>query len=67
MDLSKLRKRREELGMTVEQVGAGIDRTGGCISYWERGKKEPRIGVLNKLVESLGGTIEIKFPKIREK
>jgi transcriptional regulator with XRE-family HTH domain len=51
-----LRRRREALGLTQEQVAAKIGAHGPYISDIETGKKVPILGTLARLAEALKTT-----------
>ncbi len=56
---SKIKKAREEIGMTQAELG---ERIGGyssmAISYFEKGEREVKIDVLVKIADSLSRNIE---------
>ena len=51
-----LRRRREELGRSQEQVGAESGIQHGALSHYETGKRAPRIATLERWLAALGIT-----------
>jgi putative transcription factor len=53
---SKVRKNRERLGLTQDQLGAKINEKGSVISRIESGHMEPDLKMAKKLERFLGVT-----------
>jgi predicted transcriptional regulator/DNA-binding XRE family transcriptional regulator len=49
----RLRHFRKQRGLTLEQLGALVDKPAPYLSLLENGKREPRLGLLNELAASL--------------
>lgn len=49
-----IRSLRESRGLTQAQVGDAVGVSDKAVSAWETGKREPRIGTVEKLAEFLG-------------
>lgn len=60
----RIKKRREQLGMSQEILAAtlGVDQT--SISQWERGVANPAVSRLPALAKALDCTIDDLFPKL---
>lgn len=54
----RVRERRTELGMTLEQLAAAIDRAPSQISAIENGKREPRLPLLRSLASALRVSVD---------
>ena len=54
----RIRERRTELGMTLEQLAAAVDRAPSQLSALENGKREPRLPLLRALATALGSTVD---------
>ncbi|MEB4616545.1 helix-turn-helix domain-containing protein [Leucobacter sp. M11] len=54
----RIRERRNEIGMTLEQLAAAIDRAPSQVSALENGKREPRLPLLRALAVALGSTVD---------
>ncbi len=54
----RVRERRNELGMTLEQLAQAIDRAPSQVSAIENGKREPRLPLLRALAVALGSTVD---------
>ncbi|MBK0419231.1 helix-turn-helix domain-containing protein [Leucobacter sp. CSA1] len=54
----RIRERRAQLGLTLEQLAAAIDRAPSQLSAIENGKREPRLPVLRALAAALGSTVD---------
>lgn len=54
----RVRVRRTELGMTLEQLAAAVDRAPSQLSAIENGKREPRLPLLRALAAALGSTVD---------
>jgi transcriptional regulator with XRE-family HTH domain len=46
---SRIRTIREKLGMTQDEFGAKLGRSGGAISLYEKGDAQPPILILSKI------------------
>lgn len=66
--LEKLRKRREELNLTQEDLADQVGVEGMTVSRWERGESLPRRKFWSKLQEITGLEIaEIIAPAIADR
>lgn len=54
----RIRERRVQLGMTLEQISAAVDRAPSQLSAIENGKREPRLPLLRSLASALGVTVD---------
>lgn len=48
-----LKKKRKQAGLTQAEVGALVGVTGGIVSYWERGSRNPRAAHLQAILAAL--------------
>ena len=58
MLMMRLRKAREELGLTTRQLGAAIGQDGSAIAHYEAGNKMPMVPALVKLADNLNVSID---------
>lgn len=58
----KLREFRKEAGMTPEQLGAKVNRSGKTIEAYETGTSQPNGDMLIDLCKALGKPISAFFP-----
>jgi predicted transcriptional regulator/DNA-binding XRE family transcriptional regulator len=49
----RVRHVRKAEGLTLDELGARVDKTPSYLSQLENGKKEPRLGLINDLAEAL--------------
>ncbi|XBP97373.1 helix-turn-helix transcriptional regulator [Lactobacillus crispatus] len=49
--INRLRKLREDKGLTLEEVGKGVGLAANTISRYETGKREPRLKTWQKLAD----------------
>lgn len=54
----RIRARRNQCGLTLEQLAAAVDRAPSQVSAIENGKREPRLPVLRALAQALGATVD---------
>ncbi|MCP2032333.1 putative transcriptional regulator/DNA-binding XRE family transcriptional regulator [Okibacterium sp. HSC-33S16] len=54
----RIRSLRIARGMTLEQLGAAIDRAPSQVSTIENGKREPRLSMLRRIASALGTTTD---------
>ncbi|AWB85541.1 helix-turn-helix transcriptional regulator [Mycetocola zhujimingii] len=54
----RIRSLRVARGMTLEQLGAAIDRAPSQVSTIENGKREPRLSMLRQIAVALGTTTD---------
>ncbi|MBL3687273.1 XRE family transcriptional regulator [Leucobacter zeae] len=54
----RIREKRAELGMTLEQLASAVDRAPSQLSAIENGKREPRLPLLRALAAALGSTVD---------
>ncbi|GAA1590404.1 hypothetical protein ACIFOC_02290 [Leucobacter aridicollis] len=54
----RIRERRTELGMTLEQLAQAVDRAPSQLSALENGKREPRLPLLRALASALQSTVD---------
>ena len=54
----KIRELRKECNMTQDQVAGALDVTQNCVSKWENGVCTPSPGMLIKLSDLFGCTID---------
>lgn len=54
----RIRERRTELGMTLEQLASAVDRAPSQLSAIENGKREPRLPLLRALATALRSTVD---------
>lgn len=52
---------RESRGITQAQLGDAVGVSEKAVSAWETGKREPRVGVVEKLAEFFGVTAGMLF------
>lgn len=57
-----LRKLRKESGMTVDEVGAAVGRSGKSVSAWETGRNVPSADMLIDICRLFGVSIEYFYP-----
>lgn len=50
----RVRRLRQQRGLTLEQLGALVDRAPSQLSLVENGKREPRLGLLQAIAAALG-------------
>lgn len=62
-----IRKFRREKGLTVEEVGAAVNKSGKTISAWERGQGQPDADELISICVLLGVGIADMYSAEREK
>lgn len=51
-----LKRFRERMELTKEELGQKLGVSGATIGYWESGRNEPRMGKLEFIAETLGVT-----------
>lgn len=54
----RIRERRAQLGLTLEQLATAIDRAPSQLSAIENGKREPRLPILRALAAALDCTVD---------
>ena len=54
----RIRERRLELGLTLEQLASAVDRAPSQLSALENGKREPRLPLLRALAAALHSTVD---------
>lgn len=54
----RVREQRVQLGLTLEQLAAAVDRAPSQLSAIENGKREPRLPLLRALAGALGVTVD---------
>lgn len=54
----RVRERRIELGMKLEQLAKAVDRAPSQVSSIENGKREPRLPLLRAIAQALGVTVD---------
>lgn len=54
----RIRERRTELGLTLEQLATTIDRAASQVSAIENGKREPRLPLLRAIAQALGVSVD---------
>ncbi len=54
----RIRDRRVELGLTLEQLASAVDRAASQVSAIENGKREPRLPLLRAFAHALGVTVD---------
>lgn len=54
----RVRERRKDLGLTLEQLAISIDRAPSQLSAIENGKREPTLPVLRSLAQALQTTVD---------
>lgn len=54
----RIRERRSELGLTLEQLAAAIDRAPSQVSAIENGKREPRLPLLRAFAQALHVSVD---------
>lgn len=54
----RIRERRSELGMTLEQLASAVDRAPSQVSSIENGKREPRLPLLRAFAHALGVSVD---------
>ncbi|MBP1325577.1 transcriptional regulator with XRE-family HTH domain [Leucobacter exalbidus] len=54
----RVRERRIELGFTLEQLAAAVDRAPSQLSAIENGKREPKLPLLRAIAQALSSTID---------
>ncbi|WP_460945502.1 helix-turn-helix domain-containing protein [Okibacterium endophyticum] len=54
----RIRERRVRRGMTLEQLGAAIERAASQVSTIENGKREPSLSMLRRIAAALGTTTD---------
>jgi transcriptional regulator with XRE-family HTH domain/predicted transcriptional regulator len=54
----RIRERRIQLGLTLEQLAAAVDRAPSQLSAIENGKREPRLPLLRALAAELDSTVD---------
>ena len=54
----RIRERRKELGLTLEQLAREVDRAPSRLSAIENGKREPQLPVLRAIARALGVTVD---------
>ncbi|HSJ29512.1 MAG TPA: helix-turn-helix transcriptional regulator, partial [Acidimicrobiia bacterium] len=77
----RLRHRRRERGLTLDELGAKVDRPSPYLSLVENGKREPKLSLIDALAQALDTTtadllspeppnrraaLELAFDRIRE-
>lgn len=53
---SNLKRFRERMELSKEELGQKLGVSGATIGYWESGRNEPRMGKLENIAETLGVT-----------
>ena len=64
--MSKLKKRREALGLTQRQVAEKIGIAESAYQRYERGVVEPSVSAAIKLAKALNTTVEYLYLKSEE-
>lgn len=54
----RVRERRMQIGLTLEQLAAAVDRAPSQLSAIENGKREPRLPLLRALAAALDSTVD---------
>ncbi|MBK0421531.1 helix-turn-helix domain-containing protein [Leucobacter sp. CSA2] len=54
----RIRERRAQLGLTLDQLAAAVDRAPSQLSAIENGKREPRLPLLRALASALDVTVD---------
>lgn len=54
----RIRERRTQLGMKLEQLASAIDRAPSQVSAIENGRREPRLPILRALAQALDSTVD---------
>lgn len=54
----RIRERRTELGLTIEQLAAAVDRAPSQVSAVENGKREPRLPLLRAFAQALSVSVD---------
>ncbi len=54
----RIRERRVELNLTLEQLANAVDRAPSQVSSIENGKREPRLPLLRALANALGVSVD---------
>lgn len=54
----RMRARRRRLGMTLEEVGAAVNLSGGAIQTYESGRTEPPVSLLPLLARILSCSVD---------
>lgn len=54
----RIRERRTEVGLTLEQLAEAVDRAPSQLSAIENGKREPRLPVLRAIAAALDATVD---------
>ena len=57
-----LKRLRRDAGMTIEDVGAAVGRTGKAVSAWETGRSQPSAEMLIDLCRLFGVDISYFYP-----
>lgn len=51
-----LKRLRERLGLSKDELAKSLDVSGVMVGYWESGRNEPRLSKLERIAEVLGVT-----------
>ncbi|UOR02910.1 helix-turn-helix domain-containing protein [Leucobacter allii] len=54
----RIRERRTQLGLTLEQLAQAVERAPSQLSAIENGRREPRLPVLRAIAQALGATVD---------
>ena len=54
---SKIRKRREELGLTQSDLGARLNISKQAVHQYESGHRVPRMGTMENIAKKLNTTV----------
>ncbi|WP_243064559.1 XRE family transcriptional regulator [Humibacter sp. RRB41] len=54
----RIRERRQQRGMTLDQLASAVDRAPSQVSMIENGKREPRLTMLRTIATALGTTVD---------
>lgn len=57
-----LKRLRRDAGMTIDDVGAAVGRTGKAVSAWETGRSQPSAEMLIDLCRLFGVDISYFYP-----
>ena len=54
----RIRDRRQQLGLTLDQLAAGVDRAPSQVSMIENGRREPRLSMLRAIASALQTSVD---------
>lgn len=61
----RIKKEREQCGMTQKQLALVAGVTQRCVSHYELGQREPQFVAIGKIMEAMG--FQMQFVKMEEK